>query len=56
VSRASDDLKTLEGLLEAFNGHDLDGIMAFFSEDCSACRAAVRQGLQSRFDLLPDVH
>jgi steroid delta-isomerase-like uncharacterized protein len=66
---ASDNLDALARLLEAFNDHDLDRIMAFFSEDCSldmprgvdpwgtrhVGKAAVRKGLQSRFEMLPDV-
>lgn len=28
-------LTTLEHLLDAFNRHDLDAIMGFFSDDCS---------------------
>jgi steroid delta-isomerase-like uncharacterized protein len=60
----------LAGLCEAFNAHDLDRIMAFFADDCVLemprgpnpwgarfeGREAVRQGLASRFEGLPDVH
>jgi ketosteroid isomerase-like protein len=63
-------LDALNGLLEAFNQHDLDGIMEFFAEDCSldmprghapwgtryTGKTAVRRGLQTRFEMLPDVH
>jgi steroid delta-isomerase-like uncharacterized protein len=56
--------------LEAFNRHDLDSIMAFFTEDCSfdfpkgpysygqrfVGKEAVRVGLASRFKGIPDVH
>jgi ketosteroid isomerase-like protein len=70
MSQVSDNLRTLERLAEAFNEHDLDKIMGFFSEDCSldmprgtepwgtryVGKAAVRQGLQTRFEMLPDVH
>ena len=70
MSLASDNLRILESLAEAFNDHDLDRIMAFFAEDCSldmprgsspwgtryAGKAAVRAGLQTRFEMLPDVH
>ncbi len=61
---------TLKTVLEAFNRHDLDAIMTFFTEDCSldmprgpnpfgqrySGRSAVRQGLASRFKGIPDVH
>lgn len=70
MSSASENLDILARLLEAFNGHDLDGIMEFFSDDCSldmprgaepwgtrhVGKAAVRKGLQGRFEMLPDVH
>ena len=61
---------TLKSLLDAFNAHDLDRIMQFFADDCELYmprgnepsgqrftgKAAVRQGLASRFEGLPDVH
>ena len=60
---------TLEAILAAFNAHDLDQIMNFFAEDCvlemprgpdpwgtrMTGKAAVREGLRSRFTGLPDV-
>jgi ketosteroid isomerase-like protein len=60
----------LERMLAAFNAHDLDAIMQFFAEDCQlfmprgkepwgtryAGKAAVREGLGTRFAGLPDVH
>ena len=60
----------LIGLCEAFNAHDLDRIMAYFSEDCIlemprgdrpwgsrfAGRQQVRAALAARFEGLPDVH
>ena len=60
----------LVALCEAFNAHDLDRIMTFFSDDCVLemprgdkpwgarfeGRAAVRQALAGRFEGLPDVH
>jgi steroid delta-isomerase-like uncharacterized protein len=66
----ADIRETLAQLCEAFNAHDLDRIMTFFAEDCvlemprgphpwgarSEGREAVRQGLASRFEGLPDVH
>ncbi len=59
---------TPKAILDAFNAHDLDAIMTFFADDCSLARgpepwgqrfvgkAAVREGLASRFKGLPDVH
>ncbi len=61
---------TLRELCEAFNAHDLDRIMTFFSEDCvlemprgsQPCgtrvegKGRVRDALASRFEGLPDVH
>src|SRR5579864_6604017 len=61
---------TLKSFLEAFNRHDLDAIMSYFTEDCSfdmprgphpfgqryLGKAAVREGLASRFTGIPDVH
>lgn len=60
----------LHRLVAAFNDHDLDRIMAFFTDDCvfdsprgvgaSGTRfvgvAAVREGLAQRFTGIPDVH
>lgn len=54
----------------AFNEHDLDGIMSFFTDDCVLesprgadpwgtrfmGREAVRNGLGQRFVGIPDVH
>jgi len=70
MSQVSANLRILEGLTEAFNDHDLARIMAFFSDDCSldmprgpepwgtryVGKAAVREGLQTRLEMLPDVH
>jgi ketosteroid isomerase-like protein len=61
---------SLEEILDAFNRHDLDAIMAFFAEDATldaprgfdpwgsrfVGKAAVRQGLAARFAGIPDVH
>jgi steroid delta-isomerase-like uncharacterized protein len=60
----------LKIFLEAFNRHDLDAIMTFFTDDCSfdfpkgpspygqrfVGKEAVREGLASRFKGIPDVH
>jgi len=64
------DVSRLEALIEAFNAHDLDRIMEFFTDDCVLetprgtepwgtrfeGRAAVRDGLAQRFQGIPDVH
>jgi len=61
---------TMKQVLDAFNRHDLDVIMEYFSEDCSfdfprgpepygqrfVGKAQVRQGLANRFKGIPDVH
>lgn len=63
-------VETLKAIADAFNAHDLDAIMEHFAEDCSfdmprgrepwgqrfTGKAAVRAGLASRFQGLPDVH
>ena len=60
----------LEAILDAFNRHDLDAIMAFLAEDATLDtprgpdpwgrrfegKAAVREGLAARFAGIPDVH
>ncbi len=64
------DTSVLEGFHDAFNAHDLDAIMSFFTEDCVLDMPhgpgpggrrlvgldAVREGIQSRLDGIPDVH
>jgi steroid delta-isomerase-like uncharacterized protein len=61
---------TLQQILDAFNRHDLDAIMGFFSDDCSfdfprgpeyygqrfVGKTQVREALAGRFRGLPDVH
>ena len=61
---------TLTQLCEAFNAHDLDRIMAFFSDDCVLQmprgsrpwgprfegKRNVREALATRFEDLPDVY
>jgi len=63
-------VETLERVLDAFNRHDLDVIMTFFTEDAVmemprgsdpwgsrfTGKAAVREGLAGRFAGIPDVH
>lgn len=65
-----DILAALKDLCDAFNAHDLDRVMAHFSEDCvlemprgsnpwgTRCEGsrAVRAALAGRFAGLPDVH
>lgn len=61
---------TLQQLLDVFNRHDLDAIIAFFADDAVmelprgpepwgmryVGKAAVREGLAGRFAGIPDVH
>jgi steroid delta-isomerase-like uncharacterized protein len=63
-------VETLQQVLDAFNRHDLDAIMEYFSDDCTfdfprgpepygqrfIGKAQVREGLASRFKGIPDVH
>ena len=63
-------VETLKKILEAFNRHDLDAIMEFFSDDCSfdfprgpepwgqrfIGKAQVREALAGRFKGILDVH
>jgi ketosteroid isomerase-like protein len=63
-------VETLKQILEAFNKHDLDAIMDFFSDDCSfdfprgtepwgqrfIGKNQVREALAGRFKGIPDVH
>lgn len=70
ADRDEASVATLTAIAAAFNAHDLDAIMEFFTDDCSldmprgpepwglrlAGRAAVREGLAARFEGLPDVH
>jgi ketosteroid isomerase-like protein len=61
---------TLKEIADAFNRHDIDGIMAFFAEDAVfetpkgpdpwgrrfAGKEQVREGVAARFAGIPDVH
>lgn len=63
-------VQTMKEVLDAFNRHDLDAIMEYFSDDCSfdfprgpepygqrfVGKANVREGLAMRFKGIPDVH
>jgi ketosteroid isomerase-like protein len=67
---ADRNLEVLREVLDAFNRHDLDAVMAAFADDCvlEAPRGPepwgrrfvgkdeVRRGLAQRFEGLPDVH
>jgi steroid delta-isomerase-like uncharacterized protein len=64
MSSAQAPTPTLEGLLDAFNAHDVDAIMEFFTEDCvfdtprgqrHVGKEEVRKGFQARFDGIPDI-
>jgi steroid delta-isomerase-like uncharacterized protein len=60
---------SLQAFLDAFNAHDVDAIMSFFTEDCVfdmprgpapggrrlTGKQQVRAGIKSRFDGIPDV-
>ena len=62
-------LDVLDKMVDGFNAHDLDAIMALFVDDCVfestrgpdpwgrrfEGRAAVREGLGARFTTIPDV-
>jgi ketosteroid isomerase-like protein len=60
---------SLEALLDAFNAHDVDAIMSFFTDDCVfdtprgpapgghrlVGKEEVRKGFQARLDGIPDI-
>ena len=64
------DTAVLKAFLDAFNAHDVDAIMSFFTDDCVMemprgpgpggrrleGKQQVRNGIQSRFDGIPDIH
>ena len=63
-------VEMLEAIADAFNRHDVDAVMSFFTDDCvfetprgpEPCgrrlvgRDAVREGVAARFAGIPDVH
>jgi ketosteroid isomerase-like protein len=63
-------VETLKRIVEAFNRHDVDGVMAFFADECTMdlprgpspwgtrCvgKKAVREAVVGRFEGIPDVH
>ncbi|HUI23652.1 MAG TPA: nuclear transport factor 2 family protein [Nitrososphaerales archaeon] len=70
AARKPADEGMLRAFLDAFNRHDLDDIMSYFTEDCTfdmpkgsnpfgtryQGKEGVREGLASRFSGIPDVH
>jgi ketosteroid isomerase-like protein len=62
--------RPLQAFLDAFNAHDVDAVMSFFTEDCVldmprgpapgglrlVGKQNVRKGIQARFDGIPDIH
>ena len=70
MSSAEPGTPSLQALLDAFNSHDVDAILSFFTDDCvfDAPRGPapggrrlvgteeVRKGFQARFDGIPDIH
>jgi ketosteroid isomerase-like protein len=70
VDTSKATVETLQHLVDAFNAHDLDVVMSFFTDDCVLEMPrgphpwgrrlegweAVRSGLASRFAGIPDVH
>ena len=64
MSHAQTRMPPLQALLDAFNAHDVDAIMSFFTDDCVldtprgqrlVGKQQVRQGFQARFDGIPDI-
>jgi hypothetical protein len=69
MSSAEATTPPLQALLDAFNAHDLDAILSFFTEDCVfdtprgpapgghrlVGKQQVRKGFQARFDGIPDI-
>lgn len=65
-----DRLEVMKDFLGAFNDHDVDAIMGFFTEDCEfdtpsgptpfgrrfRGKDEVREGIAARFTGIPDVH
>lgn len=69
VSGGEVSTDTLRALLAAFNAHDIDAVMAFFTADCVfdmprgpepggrrlVGADEVREGIRSRFEGIPDI-
>lgn len=70
MTNTDDIISVLDGLVDAFNAHDIDRIMTYFRDDCSLDMPRgpephgsrytgsdnVRWGLLTRFESTPDVH
>lgn len=70
MSHETPDVGMLKSVLAAFNRHDVDEIMDFFTEDCVfemprgpdpwgrrlVGKAQVREGFEVRFAGIPDIH
>jgi ketosteroid isomerase-like protein len=70
MSATNVEAPMLQAFLDAFNAHDVDAIMSFFTEDCVldmprgpapggrhlVGKQQVREGIQSRFDGIPEIH
>ena len=70
MADAQVEIPQLEGFLDAFNDHDVDAIMSFFSDYCIldmprgpgpggrrlVGKEQVRDGIRSRLDGIPDIH
>lgn len=70
MSHESPDVELLESLLAAFNRHDVEDVMEFFTEDCIfetprgpdpwgrrlEGKPEVREGFEARFAGIPDIH
>ncbi len=69
MSGSQSGAPSLQALLDAFNAHDVDAIMSFFTDDCVfdtprgpapgghrlVGKQQVRKGFQARFDGIPDI-
>jgi ketosteroid isomerase-like protein len=69
MSSTNVDTPMLQAFLDAFNAHDVDTIMSFFTEDCVfdmprgpapggrrlIGKEQVREGIRSRFEGIPDI-
>jgi steroid delta-isomerase-like uncharacterized protein len=64
MSPAQTRTPPLQALLDAFNAHDVDAIMSFFTDDCVVDtprgqrlvgKQEAREGFQARFDGIPDI-
>ena len=70
MTGAGEPTPSLHALLDAFNAHDTDAVLSFFTDDCVfdmprgpapggqrlVGKQEVRRGIQARFDGIPDIH